>query len=251
VELTFDAPVDRGTGRPVLMADGWVEYPYAQTVFAAWQAGARFEPPTLEARDGAGRWRILAAEFGYPAGMPRRMTLPLPNLPAGTTALRLRTSQEIFWDRLAVAYAEPGPQVVTRRLPLAAATLRDAGFARRTTGPQRTPHYDYDRRAPLWDARHPRGWYTEFGGVEPLVNERDDAVAIFGPGEDIVLEFAAPEDPVRPGWTRRLVLETDGWCKDMDLYTKDGESVSPLPGRDTKARRRLHAALNTRYEAGR
>ena len=74
-----------GPGAPVLMIDGWVEYPYAQTVFAAWQAGAPYLAPTLEARDGDGRWHVVAREFGYPAGMPRRMTLPLPPLPAGTT----------------------------------------------------------------------------------------------------------------------------------------------------------------------
>ena len=36
--------------------------------------------------------------------MPRRMSLPLGVLPAGTRELRLRTTQEIYWDRLAVAY---------------------------------------------------------------------------------------------------------------------------------------------------
>ena len=96
VTVTFDRPIDRGAGRPVLLVDGWVEYPYAQTVFAAWQAGAVYEAPTLEARDGAGRWHEVAREFGYPAGMPRQMAFPLPPLPPGTTALRLHTSQEIL-----------------------------------------------------------------------------------------------------------------------------------------------------------
>jgi hypothetical protein len=235
----------------VLMIDGWVEYPYAQTVFAAWQAGKAFAPPSLDARDAAGRWHTVAPDFGYPAGMPRRMALPLERLPAGTTALRLRTSQEIYWDRISVVYAEQAPAVVKRVLPLASATLSDSGFAARTTGPQRTPHYDYTRRAPLGDTRHPRGWYTRLGGVDPLVARADDAVAIFGPGEDVRLEFEAPADGVATGWTRRVVLEADGWCKDMDLYTKDGDTVAPLPGVETPARRRLHAALNTRYEGGR
>ena len=87
VALTFDRPIDRGPGRPVLLVDGWVEYPYAQTVFAAWQAGAVYEAPTLEARDRDGRWHEVAPQFGYPAGMPRQMALPLPPLPPGTTAL--------------------------------------------------------------------------------------------------------------------------------------------------------------------
>lgn len=251
LELTFDQPLDRGPGRPVLMIDGWVEYPYAQTVFAAWQAGAAFEAPTLEARGGDGRWQVVAPDFGYPAGMPRRMTLPLPPLPAGTAALRLTTSQEIYWDRVAVVYDEPLPSAAVHELPLDVASLRESGFAQRTTGPQRTPAYDYDRRAPLWDTRHPRGWYTAFGDVAPLVSAADDALAIIGPGEEVMVEFTAPTAAPPAGWTRRLVLRARGWCKDMDLYTRDGDSVAPLPGEDTAARTRLHHAFNTRFESGR
>lgn len=251
LELTFAEALDRGPGRPVLMIDGWVEYPYAQTVFAAWQAGAAFAAPTLEARGRAGRWQTVAPDFGYPAGMPRRMTLPLSKLPAGTVGLRLTTSQEIFWDRVAVVYAEALPAAIERVLPMAGALLRESGFARRTTGPQRAPAYDYDRRAPLWDTRHPRGWYTAFGDVAPLVGTSDDAVAIIGPGEEVVVEFEAPAAAVPRGWTRQFVLRARGWCKDMDLYTRDGETVAPLPGTDTPARARLHAAHNTRFESGR
>jgi len=250
VTVMFDRPIERGPGRPVLLIDGWVEYPYAQTVFAAWQAGAIYVAPTLEARDGDGRWREVAREFGYPAGMPRQMALPLPPLPAGTTALRLRTSQEIYWDRISVVYAESLPGAQRQVLPLGSARLESSGFARRTTGPQRTPRYDDQASAPLADTRHPRGWYTEFGRIDPLVTEADDAVAIFGPGEAIVLDFAAPASAAPAGWTRRLVLEARGWCKDMDLYTLDGETIEPLPGKTTDARARLHPRFNTRYAAG-
>jgi len=250
VTMTFDQPVDRGPGRPVLLIDGWVEYPYAQTVFAAWQAGAVYEAPTLEARDSAGRWHEVAREFGYPAGMPRQMAYPLPPLPPGTTALRLRTSQEIYWDRIAIVYAERAPEVRRQVLPLRTAELRAGGFQRRTTGPQRAPHYDDERRVPLGDTRHPRGWYTEFGSIEPLVANEDAAVAIFGPGEEVTVAFEAPRATAPDGWARRLVLEARGWCKDMDLYTRDGETIEPLPGADTAARRQLHPHFNTRYAAG-
>lgn len=250
VTVAFDRPIERGPGRPVLLIDGWVEYPYAQTVFAAWQAGAVYAAPTLEARDGDGRWHEVAREFGYPAGMPRQMAFPLPPLPAGTTALRLRTSQEIYWDRISVVYAESLPGAKWQVLTLRSARLESSGFARRTTGPQRTPRYDDHASAPLADTRHQRGWYTEFGPVDPLVADADDAVAIFGPGEAIVLDFAAPSSAPAAGWTRRLVLEARGWCKDMDLYTLDGETLEPLPGKNTPARARLHPRFNTRYAAG-
>lgn len=250
LELRFDRPIDHGPGQPVLVLDGWVEYPYAQTVFAAWQAGVTYDAPSLDAQDGSGRWHVVADAFGYPAGMPRRMALPLPALPAGTTALRLRTTQEIYWDRAAVVYAAPLPAAIARVAPLRSAVLRESGFARRTTGAQRTPQYDYARRLPLFDTRHPRGWYTAFGPIAPLLESRDDAVAIFGPGEDVALEFDAPPGPP-PGWTRYVVVDAEGWCKDMDLYTRDGETVAPLPGAESAARRRLHTAFNTRYDAGR
>lgn len=251
VTMIFAEALDRGPGRPVLLIDGWVEYPYAQTMFAAWQAGVAIEAPTLEARDEAGQWHVVAREFGYPAGMPRQMAYPLPPLPPGANALRLRTSQEIYWDRIAVAYAESPPASVRRQvLPIGSATLAAVGFAHRSTGPQRTPSYDDERRAPLGDTRHPRGWYTEFGAVAPLVAHEDGALAILGPGEAVDVAFQAPASPLPGGWTRQLVLEARGWCKDMDLFTRDGETIEPLPGPDSEARRSLHARFNTRYAAG-
>src|SRR5262249_13430867 len=126
--LRFDRPLDARRGVPMLVADGWVEYPYAQTLFAAWQAGADYRAPTIQARGTDGRWRVLRREFGYPAGMPRRMSLPLGPLPSGTRELRISTTQEIYWDRLAVAYAEPNDAAITRELPLKAARLASEGF---------------------------------------------------------------------------------------------------------------------------
>jgi hypothetical protein len=251
VTLEFDRPIAERPGRPTLLVDGWIEYPYSQTVFAAWQAGAAYQAPTLEARDAHGRWHVVAPQFGYPAGMPRQMSFPLPPLPPGANALRLRTSQEIYWDRVSIVYAEPAPAAMRRQLlPLRAAILTSAGFARRTLGPQRRPHFDDAAAAPLADTRHPRGWYSEFGDVEPLVADKDEAVAIFGPGEAISLEFDTPASGLADGWTRQLVLELRGWCKDMDLYTLNGETVAPLPGVDTPRRRQLHGRFNTRYAAG-
>ena len=60
-----------------------------------------------------------------------------------------------------------------------------------------------------------------FGPVNELLSEADDALAIIGPGEEVHLEFALPETELREGWTRCVVLESVGWCKDMDLYTRD------------------------------
>ena len=147
--LEFRAPLE-GQGA-VLVADGWIEYPYSQTAFAAWQAGLRYRPVTLDARAG-GVWHTVAEEFGYPAGMPRTMALPVPDLPEGTDALRLSSNMEIYWDRLRVVWEEPaGPAPIVLRP--ANARIARSGFAHRTTGPQRLPHYDYAVRPPYWDAK--------------------------------------------------------------------------------------------------
>ena len=254
--LTFAESLDRGPGTPTLVADGWIEYPYAQTLFAAWQAGAAYEAPTIEAKGADGEWRVVHKQYGYPAGMPRESSVPLRELPRDTRALRIRTTQEVYWDRLLVAWAEDCQDVRRRTLALREATLGEVGFAARTTGPQRTPHYDYERSAPLWNARHQAGYYTRFGRVDELLAHADDAVVIFGPGEEVTLRFDAPEDKSPSGWTRRYVLRTTGWCKDMDLFTKDGESIGPLPVRSADghahpARKRIHPRYQTRYRSGR
>jgi Flp pilus assembly protein TadD len=257
VTLEFDEAVNPPATRPVLVADGWVEYPYSQTVFSAWQAGASYDPATLEARDRDGAWHTVHEHFGYPAGMPRRMALPLTALPPATVALRLTSNLELYWDRLAIVYEEDPPAglVSVSKLPVRA-RLAQTGFPLRTTGPQRLPAYDYERRQAFWDARYLEGAYTRFGPVEELVTAADDAVVVMGSGEEVHLEFAAPPAPPQ-GWKRRLVLEARGWAKDMDLYTRDGGRVGPLPrtrdGDPSEEARRtaLHDRYNLRFQGGR
>jgi hypothetical protein len=172
----------------------------------------------------------VLAQIGYPAGMPRRMSVPLAGLPP---ALRLRTNQEIYWDRVEVVQAEPLPQARRTALPLVEARLSVTCFARRSTGPQHQTHYYYARRSPLWDTHHPAGYYTDFGPVTELLVTRDDATAIICPGEELQLEFAAELPPLPASWNRRFDVEAHGWAKDMDLYTAQGAkrwSRCPHPG---------------------
>jgi hypothetical protein len=230
--------------------DGWVEYPYSQTNFAAWQAAAAYEAPTLEALVD-GEWHMVMEQFGYPAGMPRRMSLPLADLPQGAGSLRLRTNMQIYWDRIAIAYAEDLPGHHKQLLPVASATLGKTGFAKRSNLDQFRPHYDYADQNPFWDTRYMAGYYTRLGPVEELVTTADDAVAVIGPGEEVHLVFTAAA-PAPSGWERFFVLETNGWAKDMDLFTRDGETVGPLPstGKPEVVRDSLHQRYNTRYQSG-
>lgn len=238
---------------PLLVAHGWVEYPYGQTNFAAWQEGALYEAPSIDVRDGLGTWSPFLEKFGYPAGMPRSMSVPLSGLPLGTTALRIRSNLDIHWDNMLVAVAEPAPaELVVTRLPVDTAELAICGYPRRSDGEGRRPIYDYNQRLPLADMRTQTGWYTAVGDVRELVREPDEALAIFGPGEEVRLSFdAAALPPLAAGFTRRYVLELRGWCKDMDLFTADGETLEPIPGEPTDAREAIHRRFNTRWNGGR
>ena len=131
--------------------------------------------------------------------------------------------------------------------------MADCGFPRRTTGDQRQPHYDYQDRSPLGDVRHQAGFYTAFGPCLPLIETVDDACAIIGPGEEIRLRFDDPPE-VETGMQRHWVLELNGWCKDMDLFTVDGERLEPLPARGEDgpdaAARGLMKRFNVRFASG-
>ncbi|MFZ4750216.1 MAG: FG-GAP-like repeat-containing protein [Phycisphaerales bacterium] len=252
IELEFGTAID-AIDDPWLVIDGWIEYPYCQTMFAAWQAGAKFRAPGLEARAADGRWVELVGEWGYPAGMPRRMALPVPRagLPAGATALRMRTNMEIYFDSVRLVAREPLPAAPVE-CALRRGALASPGFARRTTGPQRQPFYDRADMRPLWDCRFQRGLYTEFGDVRALLGRADAAPVVFGPGEEIALDFASPATPPAPGTVRRYLLEVRGWCKDMDLFTRDGETIEPLPGPPADAgAAELLRASRTRPAGGR
>jgi tetratricopeptide (TPR) repeat protein len=252
VELEFGAAID-AMRDPWLVIDGWVEYPYSQTMFAAWQAGADYRPPNLEARGADGAWVEVLPQWGYMAGMPRRMALPVPraSLPKGATALRMRMNVELYLDSVRLVEREPLP-VAPVELALARASLASVGFAEWSTGPQKQPFYDRAKLLPLWDCRVQRGLYTEFGDVRELLARDDGALVVFGPGEEVAFDFAGPASAPAAGTTRRLVLETRGWCKDMDLFTQNGETVEPLPIEPVDdAARELMKRTRTRPAGGR
>ncbi|WP_196137758.1 FG-GAP-like repeat-containing protein [Aliikangiella sp. G2MR2-5] len=250
VSFIFENPIEYDKN-PTLIIDGWVEYPYSQTSFASWQANRSYQAADLEFRQANGEWKTLYSEFGYPAGMPRQMTLPLNNLPENITELRLSSNMEIYWDRIQLVYRKDLKEIPERsriqRLHIDKAEALQTGFALRTTGAQRLPHYDFNKSAPLWDTRHPSGYYSEFGDVTELVANDDSAVAVIGPGEGLKLKFPQLKQTLNDGWKRYFVLEAKGWVKDMDLYTQDGETVGPLPGKASIQRDLMHAKYNTRY----
>lgn len=240
-----------------LVGDGWVEYPYSQTLFAAWQADADYRSYSLDLGDEQDGWHEAYAQFGYPAGMPREFALPLPGLEAPVAALRLRGNLEVYLDQLRVVRIEDPPTDLRHQVvPLSWAGLERIGYPRRDVLETKRPDYDYDARSPFWDTRYPEGLYTNFGPVEALLEMVDDGFAIVGPGDALDLAFRAPPSPPQ-GYSRVLVLEVRGYAKDMDLYTRDGGTLAPLPRTPSlsDAQRAKGEALNRqfnqRFQSGR
>jgi hypothetical protein len=158
---------------------------------------------------------------------------------------------ELDLDSVRLVEREPLP-VAPVELALARASLASVGFAEWSTGPQKQPFYDRAKLLPLWDCRVQRGLYTEFGDVRELLARDDGALVVFGPGEEVAFDFAGPASAPAAGTTRRFVLETRGWCKDMDLFTRNGETVEPLPVEPVDdAARDLMKRTRTRPAGGR
>jgi hypothetical protein len=232
LELDFgDQLAGVGKDRRVfLVLAGWTDYAYPESIYAAAQAGVAMAPPVLERRTASGRWELVG-DLGFPAGLPRVMTREVPGL-AGSkeVRLRIRTNLQIYWDQVYLAPAAEPPAATP--LPVVKATLTRRGFAQEIAPAGRGPvEYRSDKTEPVAFSRW-RGNLTRTGDVTPLLTAADDRFVVFGPGDEVTVEFGASGlPPVKPGYGRSFVLRTHGYCKDASPFTKTGGEIGPLPFR--------------------
>ncbi|MBW2274524.1 MAG: VCBS repeat-containing protein [Deltaproteobacteria bacterium] len=219
--------------RPVLALTGWLQYGDASTNIAMSQnQSLSVLPPTLEAETPGGHWVPLDVVVGMPAGKTKTIVIPLTGkLPAGTGRLRLRTTFELRWDRIALFERLPDSVLEVNELAPIAADLRHRGYSEirsRSPGHPTTPDYDTVRDRPPWRTT-PEGWVTRFGDVLELVAARDARLAIVSGGDALALRFAAALPAPAQGRTRTFFLYSVGWDKDADHNVVNGETVGPLP----------------------
>lgn len=242
--------MDEIEGDYQLIMNGWVEYGYSQTMFAAWQAGKSAQAPSLEYYF-AGKWHLLLKEFGYPAGMPRAAAVPI-SLPEKTRLLRLRTNMEIYFDQLALVKIDHPPSIKQHELELHKATLKQLGFPRRQDNQQRVPEYNFADLKPFWDTRYMEGAYSQLGDITELLTSKDNALAIIAAGEAIELQFVDNLPQLVDGDKRYYILQFKGWAKDMDILTRHGETLAPIPseGEVGVVATKLNQKYNTRFKGG-
>ena len=159
---------------------------------------------------------------------------------------------EIYFDQLALIKTEQPDKVREYSLQLKSANLKQIGFPKRSDNDQRVPNYDFNTIEPFWDTRYMEGAYSQLGVVTELIEKQDNALAIIGAGEGIEIEFVDDLPLLEEGFNRYYIMKFKGWAKDMDILTKDGERLEPMPFNgivDAKAHR-LNQKYNTRFKAG-
>jgi hypothetical protein len=191
-----------------------------------------FPFPVLEAEI-QGKWQPVDVTVGAPAGKTKTIVVDLSGkLPPGTQRLKLSTSFEIHWDRIALMEkADSAASVVTRLAP-AAADLHWRGFSEFEDLPwdwPLTPNYQQVTPNPKWRIT-PAGWCTRYGEAGELIAHRDEGLLIMNGGDELTLKFPANSIPLKkPGMLREFFLYSDGWDKDSDFHVAAGTTVEPLP----------------------
>ena len=138
---------------------------------------------------------------------------------------------QIYWDHIFITSSASGNNFISQKLSPVFADLHYRGFSeisRENYGSPHIPDYYNVTKGQKW--RDLIGNYTRYGDVLPLLLESDNKYVIMNSGDEINLKFDASLLPkIKEGWTRNFLFYNDGWLKDGDLNTAQGQTVNPLP----------------------
>ncbi len=183
--------------------------------------------------DAQGRYREAVPGMPIPMGADKPALVDLTGLVGeGPVTLRLRTSMEIYWDRMTlVGSEEPAARLRTTTLAPSNARLRAFGFPLWASEDGKLPRtFIYEEAHSLDTWKSLPGLYTRFGQVSELVAAVDDLLVVMAPGDEVAMTFDPAQLPPLPdGWQRTWMVEGHGWVKDMDLHSPASGQVEPLP----------------------
>jgi tetratricopeptide (TPR) repeat protein len=230
--ITLDLGEVKTARRVSLLLTAWIDYADSTSNMAATQAGVTLTPPYLQVKNARGEWRTVIPQMGFPAGLPKTMTVDLTGkFLCDDSQVRIVTSMRIYWDQILVDVSGGDfPTRVTELDPLRA-DLRWRGFPREYSPDGRKPLiYDYSVIEPsaLWKAH--LGNYTRLGDVRELLLAPDDMYVVTRNGDEMQIDFDARRLPALPkGWKRTFLVYADGFGKDMDINSARPETIGELP----------------------
>ncbi|MFB3905113.1 MAG: FG-GAP-like repeat-containing protein [Acidobacteriota bacterium] len=232
-ELILDLGDLSQAKRALLLMTAWIDYADSSSNLAASQAGARLVTPYVQVVDRQGRWVTVLDSIGFPAGLPKTMTVDLTGKFLNQKDFRVKivTSMRIYWDQILVdTFSDPVvPRVTTLEADLA--RFEFYGYPKEVKPDGKNPpRYDYHDRSTASPWKNHVGRYTRYGDVKPLLQDQDDMYVIMRHGDEITTEFEAGRLPELPeGWTRTFLVYAAGFGKDMDLNSANADTVGPLP----------------------
>jgi hypothetical protein len=218
--------------RVLLLLTAWIDYADSTANLAAAQAGAKLIPPYLQVKNARGEWQTVVPQMGFPAGLPKTMTVDLTGKFLSDEArVRIVTSMRIYWDQILVDTSGGDFPARVTALEPARAELRWRGFPREYSPDGRMPlFYDYRVIEPTAPWKAHLGNYTRYGEVRELLLAPDDMYVITRSGDELQVDFEARKLPPLPaGWKRDFLVYADGFGKDMDLNSARPDTIGELP----------------------
>ncbi|MBH49772.1 MAG: hypothetical protein CMG69_03365 [Candidatus Marinimicrobia bacterium] len=188
--------------------------------------------PMLQVPDSSGEWITIMDNISFPKGKNKTMVVNLTDkFLSDDYRIRIRTNMQIYWDHIFITKSGSGNQLNIATLKPISADLHYRGFSHIKRKDFHSPHIpDYYSITTGQKWRDLTGFYTRYGDVLSLLLESDDKYVIMNAGDEIRLEFAASSlAEIKKGWNRTFIFYNDGWLKDGDLNTAEGQTVKPLP----------------------
>lgn len=218
----------------ILFLNGWL-FPTDASINVAISQSDEIKviPPYLQVMDNNGQWKTVIDNLSFPMGKNKFVIANLTGkFLSDDFRVRIRTNMQIYWDYVFFSTKDVHTSIRETILQPVFADNHYRGFSREyRKGGRYGPHwFDYENVStePKW--RDLQGYYTRYGDVLPLLMESDNMYVIMNAGDELTVEFDATATPVLDsGWSRDFLIYTDGWLKDGDLNTAEGNTVLPLP----------------------
>lgn len=180
----------------------------------------------LEVQDERGGWVAVPSADGTlpkPPEFSRPYVFDISDIwVSESRKVRFTFLMKTYVDWIAVDTTRDIPVTLTE-VPLVTADLRVRGIDGRSSDGEL---YEYTYSEPTGRTAYLPGEYTRVGDVRTLLAETDDRFVIYGGGDEIGLGFEPPPPPGE-GTTRRYVMHTNGYYKDLKADVP--HEVAPLP----------------------